>query len=159
MLTRSARSSWYRRAPFRISMSYLFLNRPSSFRLPCHPPSSWLVVRRGDSHLRVALEFRLVAGQLRGASGEQTLRERFNFAPFHVAKIAVGMEGRDRHFHDLRGTAATQFYTAGLSVRVIAEIMGGEEEHVEKIIRRYVGRNAATKAAIAQLNRMERGEE
>jgi rRNA processing protein Krr1/Pno1 len=37
--------------------------------------------------------------------------------------------------------------------------MGGEEEHVEKIIRRYVGRNAATKAAIAQLNRMERGEE
>jgi hypothetical protein len=40
---------------------------------------------------------------------------------------------RDLHFHDLRGTAATRFYTAGLSQRVIAE----KEEHVAKIIRRY----------------------
>ena len=31
------------------------------------------------------------------------------------------------------------FYVAGLSERVIAEIMGWEEEHVAKIIRRYVG--------------------
>jgi integrase len=77
---------------------------------------------------------------------------------FHRAKIDAGMKDRDLHFHDLRGTAATRFYTAGLSVRVIAEIMGWEEEYVEKIIRRYVGRNAATKAAIAQLNRVERGE-
>jgi len=68
------------------------------------------------------------------------------------------MEDRDLHFHDLRGTAATRFYVAGLSVRVIAEIMGWEEEYVEKIIRRYVGRNAATKAAIAQLNRADGGE-
>jgi hypothetical protein len=44
------------------------------------------------------------------------------------------------------------FYTAGLS-RVIAEIMGWEEEHVGRIIRRYVDRSAATKAIIAQLNR------
>lgn len=42
---------------------------------------------------------------------------------------------------------------AGLSVRVIAEIMGWEEEqHVGKIIRRYVDRQAATLAAIAQIN-------
>jgi len=53
------------------------------------------------------------------------------------------------HFHDLRGTAATRFYTAGLSEPVIAEIMGWDEEHVAKIIRRYVGRSAATKAIIA----------
>jgi hypothetical protein len=55
------------------------------------------VVRRGDSHLQVALEFQLVAGQLRGASGEQTLRERFNFAPFHDDSsrvIAEIMDGR-----------------------------------------------------------------
>jgi rRNA processing protein Krr1/Pno1 len=31
--------------------------------------------------------------------------------------------------------------------------MGWEEEHVAKIIRRYVGRSAATKAIIRQLNR------
>jgi hypothetical protein len=36
---------------------------------------------------------------------------------------------------------------------VIAEIMAWEEGTVEKIIRRYVGRQAATKAAIAQLNK------
>jgi rRNA processing protein Krr1/Pno1 len=38
-------------------------------------------------------------------------------------------------------------------VRVIAEIMGWEEEHVAKILRRYVGRSAATRALIEQLNR------
>jgi integrase len=74
---------------------------------------------------------------------------------FNRAKIDASMEDRDLHFHDLRGTAATRFYIAGLSVRVIAEIMGWEEEYVEKIIRRYVGRNAATKAAIEQLNRAD----
>ena len=57
------------------------------------------------------------------------------------AKGAAKWDERDLHFHDLRGTAATKFYIAGLPVRVIAEIMGWEEETVEKIIRRYVGRH------------------
>ena len=35
---------------------------------------------------------------------------------------------------------------------MIAEIMAWEEEHVEKIIRRYVGRTAATRRMIRQLN-------
>ena len=64
--------------------------------------------------------------------------------------------GRQGLTHDLRGTAATRFYIAGLSERVIAEIMGWEEEYVAKIIRRYVGRAAATKAIIHQLNRAEK---
>jgi integrase len=72
-------------------------------------------------------------------------------------KAAAKWDERDLHFHDLRGTAATKFYVAGLSVRVIAEIMGWEEETVEKIIRRYVGRRAATRAAIAQLNEARKG--
>jgi integrase len=72
------------------------------------------------------------------------------------AKAAASWEAKDLHFHDLRGTAATRFYVAGLSVRVIAEVMGWEEETVEKIIRRYVGRGAATRAAIAQLNETRR---
>jgi integrase len=62
------------------------------------------------------------------------------------------MKDIDLHFHDLRGTAATRFYIAGLPERVIAEIMGWEEEHVARIIRRYVGRTAAIKATIQQLN-------
>jgi integrase len=71
---------------------------------------------------------------------------------FHRAKRIAGLDESGLHFHDLRGTAATRFYTAGLSERVIAEIMGWEEDHVSKIIRRYVGRAAATRALIRQLN-------
>jgi integrase len=40
---------------------------------------------------------------------------------FIRAKASAGMADRDLHFHDLRGTAATRFYIAGLSIRVIAE--------------------------------------
>jgi integrase len=71
---------------------------------------------------------------------------------FNKAKIDAGLADSDLHFHDLRGTAATRFYTAGLSERVIAKVMAWEEEHVARIIRRYVGRSAATKAIIRQLN-------
>lgn len=62
----------------------------------------------------------------------------------------------DLHFHDLRGTAATKFYLANLSRREIAEILGWSEEQVDRIIRRYVGRAAATKALIQRLNKPER---
>lgn len=72
---------------------------------------------------------------------------------FNQAKIAAGIQDLNLHFHDLRGTAATKFYTAGLPERVIAEIMGWEEDHVSKIIRRYVDRTAAVKAMVTQLNR------
>jgi len=65
---------------------------------------------------------------------------------------AAGLDERNLHFNDLRGTAATKLHIAGLPQRVIAEIMAWEEEHVARIIRRYVGRAAATKATIEQLN-------
>jgi integrase len=71
---------------------------------------------------------------------------------FNRAKIAASMNERDLHFHDLRGTAVTKFYIVGIPERVIAEIMAWEEEHVSKIIRRYVDRTAATKELIRQLN-------
>ena len=76
----------------------------------------------------------------------------------HIPKRATTILANSQHRPWKRngfGTAfnrATRFYNAGLSVRVIAEIMGWEEAHVEKIIRRYVGRSAATKAIIQQLN-------
>ncbi len=76
---------------------------------------------------------------------------------FNDAKHAAGIAGKDLHFHDLRVTAATKFYIAGLSTRVIAEILAWSEEQVERIIRRYVGRAAATKDAIWRLNRAKAG--
>jgi integrase len=71
---------------------------------------------------------------------------------FGRAKAKLPEAIQDKHFHDLRGTAATRFYLAGLTVRVIAEIMAWEEDVVDKIIRKYVGRKAATMAVIRQLN-------
>ncbi|WHA40949.1 tyrosine-type recombinase/integrase [Agrobacterium larrymoorei] len=71
---------------------------------------------------------------------------------FWRAKEKASMLDRDLHFHDLRGTAATKFYIAGLSIRVISEIMAWEEGTVEKIIRRYVSRSSATKEVIKLLN-------
>jgi integrase len=53
---------------------------------------------------------------------------------FIRAKASAGMNDRDLHFHDLRGTAATRFYVAGLSIRVTAEILAWSEDQVEKII-------------------------
>lgn len=75
---------------------------------------------------------------------------------FNTAKHAADMMDQDLHFHDLRGTAATKFYVAGLPIRVIAEILAWSETQVEKIIRRYVARAAATKEAIRQLNQARR---
>jgi integrase len=71
-------------------------------------------------------------------------------AAFVAAKKAAGIT--NLHFHDLRGTAATRFYVAGLSIRSIGEILGWTEDSVERIIRKYVARGAATRAAIRQLN-------
>lgn len=71
---------------------------------------------------------------------------------FNTAKKDAAINDRNLHFHDLRGTAATHFYVAGLSIRVIAEILAWSEDQVERIIRRYVGRAAATKEAIRKLN-------
>jgi integrase len=74
---------------------------------------------------------------------------------FNKAKIDASMSDRDLHFNDLRGTAATKFYIAGFSMREIAETLAWEEDSVEKIIRRYVGRSAALKARIRKLETRE----
>jgi integrase len=71
---------------------------------------------------------------------------------FSDIKKLAWPKGVDLHFHDLRGTAATKFYLAELTVREIAEIMAWEEDTVERIIRRYVGREAAIKERIRRLN-------
>ena len=57
----------------------------------------------------------------------------------------------------VRSTQAVGFYIAGLPIRAIAEILGWSEDNVEKIIRRYVARGAATRAVIRQLNEARGG--
>lgn len=92
---------------------------------------------------------------LTNSKGAPWTKDGFS-SSFNKAKKRAGLDERDLHFHDLRGTAATRFYTAGLDRRVIAEICGWSEAQVEKILHRYVDRNAATLAAIKQLNESER---
>lgn len=58
---------------------------------------------------------------------------------------------RDLHFHDLRGTAATNFYRAGLTVREIAEILGWAEDRVERLINTYVKRDEILRDRIRRL--------
>lgn len=48
----------------------------------------------------------------------------------------------DLHFHDLRGTAATNFYRADYTLREIAQLMAWSEANVQAIIDRYVNRDA-----------------
>jgi integrase len=52
-----------------------------------------------------------------------------------------GRPEHDLHFHDLRGTAATNFYRANFTIREIAEILGWKEERVERLIDRYIKRD------------------
>jgi hypothetical protein len=52
------------------------------------------------------------------------------------------------NFNDLRGTAATKFYVAGIEQRIIAEILVWEEDHVAHA--------AATRELIAAIDRAEK---
>jgi len=45
-------------------------------------------------------------------------------------------KGRDPHFHDLRGTAATAYFRADFTVQEIAQITGWSEDRVERQIDR-----------------------
>lgn len=90
------------------------------------------------------------------SSREQPWTENGLGSSFNKAKIDAGLDERDLHFHDLRGTAVTRFYVAGLSNRVIAEILAWEEATVERIIRRYVARKAATIDTIKRLRQAKR---
>jgi integrase len=54
-------------------------------------------------------------------------------ATFVIANKAAGIA--KLQFHDLRRTAATRLYIAGLKIRTVGEILGWAEDDVEKIIR------------------------
>ena len=74
-------------------------------------------------------------------------------ASWQAAKTRAGV---DKHFHDLRGTAATKLYLAGFSFREIAEIMTWSEAAVEALINRYVKRDELLKDRIRRLDEQAR---
>ena len=68
----------------------------------------------------------------------------------------AGLGDSGLRFHDFRGTAATRFFLAGLSLREIAEILGWSEDRVEKIINRYVKRDEILKDRIRRIEHHSR---
>ncbi|HKU63818.1 MAG TPA: site-specific integrase [Rhizomicrobium sp.] len=71
------------------------------------------------------------------------------------AVTRAGLGDRELHFHDLRGTAATKFYAAGLAPREIADILGWSPERVEELLDRYVLRDELLRARILKIERHE----
>jgi len=65
------------------------------------------------------------------------------------AMSASGIEGK--HFHDLRGTAATKFCLAGLNDNQVAAIIGWKPNRVAEIRARYVDREMIVQGVIDQL--------
>jgi integrase len=63
---------------------------------------------------------------------------------------------QELHFHDLRGTAATRLYVAGLTIREIAEILAWSEDKVERLIDRYVKRDEILLDRIRRLDEAAR---
>lgn len=70
---------------------------------------------------------------------------------FRKAKDEAGITGL--RFHDLRGTAATRLYQAGLDKRDIALVLGWSEGQVDALLNRYV---SGTAVAQDMLRRMRR---
>ncbi len=73
---------------------------------------------------------------------------------FRDARNAIGVNKR---FHDLRGTAATRFASAGFSAQLIAGFMGWEEARVAAIIKRYVSRRKVAEEAAKRLKGQAEG--
>lgn len=73
---------------------------------------------------------------------------------FQKAKKRAGI---DKHFHDLRGTAATRMYVGGLTEREIAEIFTWSEEYVAEMIRKYVKKDELLRDRIRRLDEARTG--
>ena len=73
-------------------------------------------------------------------------------ASFRPAKLKAGI---DLHFHDLRGTAATRMYMAGLTVREIAQMFTWGEDKVERLIDTYVKKDEIMIDRIRRIDALE----
>jgi integrase len=71
---------------------------------------------------------------------------------WNKALYEAGLHDSDLHFHDLRGTAATRMYVAGLTIREIAQFLAWSEDRVERLIERYVKRDEIMRDRIRRIN-------
>ena len=78
-------------------------------------------------------------------------------ASWNDAMTRAGLAESGLHFHDLRGTAATNFYRAGLTSREIADIMGWAQNTVEDMLDRYVRRDELLLDRIRKIERLGNG--
>lgn len=78
---------------------------------------------------------------------------------WNKALTDAGLKDADLHFNDFRGTAATRMYLGGLTLREIAEALAWDEESVDRIIRRYVTRDALLRDRIRRLDQNAEGTE
>lgn len=76
-------------------------------------------------------------------------------ASWNDAVERAGLKKRNLHFHDLRGTAATNFYRAGFTSQEIADTLGWSRENVEQLIDRYVKRDELIRDRILRMERLE----
>ena len=59
----------------------------------------------------------------------------------------------NKHFHDMRGTAATRFLNAGVSIADVAQLMGWSERNVQGIAARYISENVRADVLSSRLER------
>lgn len=60
-----------------------------------------------------------------------------------------------KHLHDARGTFATRLRKAGLTAPEIADVLGWDEERVEKLLTVYVDRDTIVKGIAERIQRFE----
>lgn len=73
----------------------------------------------------------------------------------HQVVDAKGLAKIDKHLHDARGTFGTRLRRAGLTAPEIADVLGWEEERVERLLATYVDRDSIV---LALANRIRRNE-
>ncbi|WP_438852458.1 tyrosine-type recombinase/integrase [Brevundimonas nasdae] len=74
-------------------------------------------------------------------------------ASYRPYKLKAGLD--HLHFHDLRGTAATRMYLAGLTIREIAHMFTWSEDQVEKLINVYVRKDELILDRIRRIDELE----
>lgn len=75
----------------------------------------------------------------------------------HAIQAAAKEAGVTRRTHDLRGTAATNLVSAGLTYPQVALIMGWTAAEVERIARRYVSKGAVSRRIAKAIDAHESG--
>jgi len=65
------------------------------------------------------------------------------------------LAGVDKHLHDGRGSFGTRLRHAGLAASEIADILGWEEERVERLLKTYVDQDAIVLALAERISRSE----